>query len=359
MPDPAGPTATEDRVYAVSLTCPVCGTPGVQKALRARQVIALSVPGHPFHRGYTWTDGLGRLEDSPLYYGLCLCPECRYPALESEFRATPEETPAAHRSSFRRLFVEGKAGKDGPVGEVLGACPELLPQPERAVRISLAAIRAQTLPYPEFWRRPELAGLLLRLSRLYFDELHLSWEDFKPGQTPRYVGHSQRAAALRSILDALSTLRSSWSEIPLSLDEAQAQALRFQREIYESRAGELAPEETVHEERRLARLLGVNGQRELARDMYVRARATCARLRADALRRQQLPYEECPLSLGERRALTTLIQRLGAIHQEITDEGGTVFGSSCWGTIRTQDAARSRPARTPQPRKKRGFRFFG
>jgi hypothetical protein len=347
--------AAMERTYTASLICPVCDQTGAHEVLRARQVLALALADKPFHQVYGWTEGPGRAEDSPLYYGLCRCASCGFPGLENDFRLKAGES-IANRRSLRRLFVEDRAGTSGALAQIAGGLGAMPHGSERSIRLLLGAIRAETLPYPEFWRRREIGRLHLRLALLYFDELHVDWNG--PKQVPRYLERGPRAERLLAILNGLAPLRAEWPEIPLDPADPAEQALRFHREVYESRAEDPDPVQSVLEERRLAELYGMTGRREQAKEMLARARTTCARLRNEAAERERHSREDARISLEEIRALPVRIQRLNRLAEELKEEYRAICPPERKPAGAAVTAAGTRQDAKPAGGK-RGFKLFG
>jgi hypothetical protein len=359
---PGRPPGQAEPSYTAELLCPLCRQTGTQRLLRSRQVLTLQVKKRPFQRAFCWSEGYSRLLDSPLFYGVCVCPHCRYPAAESDFRLEPSATHP-NQKALCHLFLEEKAGTVGPLAEILGPPAEGLADPERAIRWTLAAIRTETLLYPERWRRRELGRHYLRLFWLFLDEGHFAWDQCKPLEAMTYLDIGPNHPRLTRILAGLEGYRSLWPEIPLAEEVARDEALRFHREVYEQRPQEPEPEEAVAEERQLAQLFGLTGQTEQSRDMLDRARATCMRLRQEAAQQQQAAWDEVALTLAERRLLTTRIQRLGLLASEIAEERTDLFGPIPRTQGKPAPAAPVRSGGKPPAAKavkpKRRFSLFG
>jgi len=302
------------------------------------------------------------LLDSPLYHGFCLCPHCQYPGTEADFR-TDDGSPHPNRPAIQRLFVEHRAGRRGLIAELLPSSLDMLPEPERTIRLSLAGIRAEILVGPDRLRRRELGKRYLHLYWLYLDEAHLEWDPAAARNGPEYLDEGPRYPRLMEALSALERLRPQWPEIPLSEADALSEALRFHLEAYELRAGEPEAEEAAHEERLLAHLFWLSGKLNLARDMFDRARATCLAGRSEAARQQQAGWDQGTLTLAERRRLTSLVRRLSNLAQEITEERRDHFGRGRQeeGSAAGPGAPAGSPGReTPRKdRRKRRFKLFG
>jgi hypothetical protein len=307
-----------DPTYELGLACPICMATGTQRLLRARQVVGLSLPGRPFFRAFAWADDIDRLKYSPLYYGICHCPRCHFSGPESDFRAEVGQRHVNIRT-VQRLFVEERAGAKGIIAEILGPSFDRLAEPERSLRLILAAIRTECLPYPELWRRREIARLYLHLAWLYLDECHYDWAGVRPAEAPRYLEDGPQRARLDETLRFLALLRPEWPEIPLDESFTRAEALRYHQEVYQSRS-QPEPEEAVLEERQLGELFGLAGQNEQARTMLARAQRSCQRFfKSETLRQQEL-FEDTTFSMAERRALSAKIQRLRALSGELAEQ---------------------------------------
>jgi len=350
-----------DPAYAVELPCPACASRNLAILLRAKQTLTLSIPGHPFLRAFAWSEERNRLELSPLYFGAIVCAGCRFPGQEGEFRASDQEGGHPRRATLQRLFVTEAAGRSGPVADTLGPDPEALREPERTLRILLAAIRAGTLPYPEFWNHAELGRLHLRLVWLFLDELHLDWTDVRPASPPRCLEDGPNAPRFKKILAELESIREFWPDAPLDECALREGALRFHREAFERRVEEPEAVQAVLEEWELAGLHGLTGDVEQAREILLHARLTCASRKEKELRRQKEAFENATLTMGERRALSTRIQRLGTLYDEIGMELRVNFGVEAVPLSRQRlAAARSAPAATAAAaaRQKKRFRLF-
>ncbi len=370
--------------YEVALACPACGAVREQQVLRARQVLTLSVPGRPFERAFGWVESFCRTEDSPFYHNLCLCPECRYPGPESDFRLAPGQVPENQRS-LQRLFRAEAAGDGSPVGAILGSRLEIYSEPERSLRLLLASLRAEMLHYPELWRRPQLGRLYLRLAWIYLDELHLSWNGLRPGDPPAYSAAGANRARMTEILSRLRALQNQWPEIPLDEEAARQAALRFHREVYQTRPTKPTAEAGAIEERQLAELYGLVGEKDKARELLDRAQDTCILGRTAANQHLQSGSRDATLTSLERNKLSAMIQRLARLSEEIAEQRRLIFGPRRVGPVDRRPVAGplktvSRPARRPDspppkaqapssepktkpavnsPRPKRRFRLFG
>jgi hypothetical protein len=319
------------------------------------------VPDHPFLRAFGWAEGFSRTKDSPLYYGILLCPVCRYPGTEVEFK--PQKDAALRNvQSIRRLFVEDHVGLQGPLAKLIGGCPEELPQPERAARLLLAAIRAEMLVYPGFWRLPELGRLHLRLAWLYLDELHLDWSPTPPVAPPVYADHGPGAERMREILGRLETLRGSWPDIPLDEEAARLGALRFYEEDYQRGRGEPTPEEAVGEEHRLAELLILAGRLDAAQEMFARAVATCDRHYRLERTRQVAAERNVSVTISARRDLAVRVRRLARLAEEIRQQRHDFLASLPTpppSAPAADGGTSARPDTPPVPKPKKRFGLFG
>jgi hypothetical protein len=262
--------ANSDRPdYQVVLRCPACGERSSQRVMKSNLLLPVPVPGHPFLRAYTWSDGKARVS-RPLHFGICICPCCRYPDVEADFRDGAERTHDISRT-LRRFFVEQLAGASPPLANILGSDLETLGEPDRTTRLHLAAIATQRLIYPELWRRREIGQLYLRLAWLYLDEMHLRWDAVHPTAPPAYEAAGPGHARMQAVLSQLEPIREVWSEIPLDEESTRREVLRFHQEAYTRRVDLPTPEECVADERLLAILFGLNGDREKAKEMFERA----------------------------------------------------------------------------------------
>jgi hypothetical protein len=353
--DPANnSTENPDRPdYLVVLRCPACGERASQRVMKSNLLLTTHVPGHPFLRAYTWSDSKAR-EVRPIHLGVCLCPHCNYPGTDADFRQGHERTHGISRS-LRRLFVEQDAGANLPLAEILGEGVEQKKEPERSLRLHLAAIAAQRLLYPELWRRREIGQLYLRLTWLYVDQLHLRWDQFRPTSVPSYhdegPGYDEMMEALRRI----EPMRDVWPDAPLNEQLAREEALRFYQDAYTTRADSPSPEELVAEERLLGVLFGMNGDPVKAKEMYERAVENCARLRQAAYREHQSAWEN-GLTASEAKALATRVQRLNLMAEEIREEMKVVFAPP---KPAPTPVTPIRPAAAPAPVKKKRFGIFG
>jgi hypothetical protein len=364
------PDSQLDPWYRVDLACPICGQVRPQPALRARQALAIEIRTNPFLRAFCWSEGHSRLEISPLYFGICLCPHCRFPGIEADFRIPVGESHP-HVRSHRRMFLEEQAGIDGPLATLLGLGKTGMSRPELSIRLTLAAIRTEMFVGPERWRRRELGRLYLHLFWLFLDEGHFSWEGLRPLEAPQYREEGPNRARLEAILTKLEPFRSCWPDIPLTETIARAEALRFHREAYELRLHEPGPEEAVLEERLLGQLFGLCGQFEQARDLYSRARQTCVRKRNETVALMQAAWDGAVLTLAERRRLTATIRTLTALLKEITEEQQDLFGltptdaSKAGASGGAKGQAHARPGTKPAgpggtvPPAKKKFGLFG
>jgi hypothetical protein len=347
--------ANPDRPdYQVVLCCPACGERSSQRVMKSNLLLTVRVPEHPFLRAYTWSDGRARVA-RPLHFGICSCPRCRYPGAEAEFRSGAERTHDISRT-LRRLFVEQSAGAGPPLTDILGTGLETMADPERATRLHLAAIATQRLIYPELWRRREIGQLYLRLAWLYLDEMHLRWDPDRPTAPPTYEPQGPGHARMQAVLARLGPVRALWPEVPLDEESTRHEVLRFHQEAYTRRVDIPTPEESVADERLLAVLFGLNGNREKAKEMFERALDTCIRLRQEATQQQAKAWES-GLSASETKALATRIQRLGKSAEGIRDEMNLAFPPP-----KARVTALPPPRRTaaePTPRKKRIFGLFG
>lgn len=349
--------------YVASLTCPICREATQQELVRARVVLTLPVKGHPFHRAFGWADEtIDRTKASPLHYGLCLCPLCGYPGLESDFRQGLALNHGSIRT-LRKMFVEEQAGRRSPVPRILGPFPLELPEPERSIRMTLAAIRAEMLPYPELWRHRELGRLHLHLAWIYLDELHLNWEGARSSEPPRFEDEGPNAERLTECWQRLSPLKASWPDIPLREEAAREAALRYHKSVYQTRVEEPGPEEAVKQELQLAELLGFMGQMEAAKDMLERARATSISLRTEAMARQKSTFEDTTFSLADRRLLSARIQRLTAMTVEIGEQIKDIYGppagvKAVAGAGSRTAKAENKTAAKPEVKRRR-FGIFG
>ena len=354
-------TAQAKPFYSVNLPCPVCGLQGTHRVLRAKAVLSLEIPGHPFLRAFTWSQEQPRPQNSPFFFGLCCCPTCRYVGVDGEFR--PEESLVhPNARSVRKVFINERAGRQGAVFALLGKDPEMLPEPERSIRLNLAAIRAEMLVYPELWRRAELGRLYLRLAWFYLDEAHLDWQGVRPAAPPVYLESGPNAERLRRVLASLESLRSEWPEIPLEEECCRQEALRFHHEVFQSRRDLPDPVQAVTEERQLAQLFGLVGQLDTARELLDRALQLCGRSRLEEFARQQSSWKDSTITMAQRRAMTVRIQRLALLAEEIAAERRDIFGApaSPPKPARVEPVPRtsSRPAparATAEPKKRFGF----
>ncbi len=340
--------------YQVVLCCPACGERSSQRVMKSNLLLTVRVPDHPFFRAYAWSDGTARVV-RPLHFGICFCPRCRYAGAEAEFRDGAERTHDISRT-LRRHFVEQTAGMTQPLRTILGPGPDSTPDPERATRLHLAAIATQRLIYPELWRRREIGQLYLRLAWLYLDELHLRWDPERPTTPPVYEAQGPGHAQMQEVLARLEGVRAVWPEAPLDEESTRREVLRFHQEAYMRRADTPSPEESVADERLLAVLFGLNGDREKAKEMYERALDTCIRLRQDASQLQARAWDS-GLSASETKALAIRIQRLSKSAEAIRDEMNAAFPPAK-ARVTPLPAARRAPAVAP-PKKKRVFGLFG
>lgn len=351
--DPATNSAVspDHPEYLVALDCPACGERSSQRVMKSNLLLTVRVPGHPFLRAYTWSDGKARAS-RPLHFGICLCPFCRYPGSEADFRDGAERTHDIRRT-LRRFFVDQSAGASPPLAEILGTGLEAMEEPERTTRLHLAAIATQRLVYPELWRRREIGQLYLRLAWLYLDELHLRWDPARAAAPPVHEIEGPGSARMRHVLARLAPVRAVWPEAPLDEDSTRREVLEFHQEAYTRRVGVPSPEESVADERLLAVLFGLNGDRDKAKEMYDRAFDTCIRLRQEATKQQSGAWDS-GLSATETKALTIRIQRLGKSAEAIKDEMDEAFKPP---KAKVLVLSPPRPAVAAPPTKKR--RIFG
>jgi hypothetical protein len=322
--------------------------------MKSNLLLPVRVPGHPFLRAYTWYDGKARVS-RPLHFGICLCPCCRYPGVEVDFRDGAERTHDISRT-LRRFFVEQSAGWGPPLADILGTGLEAMEHPERTTRLHLAAIATQRLIYPELWRRREIGQLYLRLAWLYLDEMHLRWDPDHPTAPPTYEPEGPGYERMQAVLARLGPVRGAWPEIPLDEESTRREVLEFHQEAYTRRVDIPTPEESVADERLLAVLFGLNGDREKAKEMFERALDSCIRLRQEATQQQSGAWNS-GLSATETKALAIRIQRLGKSAEGIRDEMNTAFPSR-----KARVSALPPPRRTaiaPPPKKKRILGIFG
>ena len=322
--------------------------------MKSNLLLSVRVPGHPFLRAYTWSDGTARVP-RPLHFGICVCPCCRYPGAEADFRDGPERTHDISRT-LRRFFVERSVGWGPPLADILGTDLETMEDPERATRRHLAAIATQRMVYPELWRRREIGQLYLRLAWLYLDEMHLRWNPDHPTAPPTYEPEGPGHARMQAVLAGLAPVRTAWPEIPLDEESTRREVLKFHQEAYTRRAGIPTPEESVADERLLAVLFGLNGEREMAKEMFDRALDTCIRLRQEATQQQSEAWNN-GLSATETKALAIRIQRLGKSAEGIRDEMNTAFPPPKARVSATQPPRRVVTA--PSQKKRRIFGIFG
>lgn len=355
MDSAANRTADQDRPdYHVALCCPACGEKSSQRIMKSNLVLPVRVPGHPFLRAYTWSDGTARTA-RPLHYGICLCPACRFAGIEADFRGGAERTHDISRT-LRRFFVEQAAGSGSPLGAILGSGMDSMEDPQRTTRLHLAAIATQRLVYPELWRRREIGQLYLRLAWLYLDELHLRWDPAHPTAPPAWEERGPGYERIQAVLHDLAGVRTAWPEIPLDETSTRQEVLRFHQEAYTRRAGALTPEESVADERLLAVLFGLNGDRDMAKEMYDRALNTSIRLRQEATDQQSRAWTS-GLSATETKALAARIQRLGKSAEAIRDEMNTAFPPPKAKVTALPPARPAAPA--PAAKKRRMFGIFG
>lgn len=351
MSDAANPDRAD---YQVDLGCPACGERSSQRVMKSNLLLTVRVPGHPFLRAYTWSDGKSRAA-RPLHFGICICPCCRYAGAEADFRDGAERTHDIKRT-LRKHFVELSAGWNAPLADILGSGLETMEDPERTARLHLAAIATQRLIYPELWRRREIGQLYLRLAWLYLDELHLCWDPDRPTSPPSYHAQAPGYERMLGVLTRLEPVRAVWSEIPLDEESTRGEVLRFHQEAYTRRIDVPKPEESVADERLLGVLFGLNGDREKAKEMFDRAFDTCIRLRQEATQQQSRAWET-GLSATETKVLATRIQRLSKIAEGIRDEMNAAFAPP-----KAQVTPLPSPKRTlaaSRPKKKRIFGIFG
>ncbi len=314
------------RTYTARLRCPACGEHAPQELLRAHQILPISVPGKAFHRAFGWTQGRPTVEDSPLYHGLCLCPECRYPGLEWDFQAGSELPPPNVRS-LRRLFVDEGAGRSTELNHFLPRDPSTLPQPERTLRLLFASVRAEMLCYPELWRKEVLGHIFQRIAWIYFDLTHLDWSVGDLTGPPGYSEHGPGAKPLADTLQGLKPLQETWPEIPLEQTRAFSQTLYWFEQHYQTHAQEPGAEELAREELRLGRLYGILGKTETARELYDRARQTAFLGRDEANRMRDEIWRGKGEDVSEWRAQGIAARRLVLLLGEITEERVSIFGS--------------------------------
>ena len=326
MPRETGPQSNgpEKPLFSTILRCPACGEKATQRLVKAHLVLAVPVPGKPFHRAFAWMQGTAGGNTSPLYHGICVCPECRYPGIESDFREAGDRAPVGQ--ALRRLFAEKGAGLRAPLAAILGPFPETEPEPDRAVRLTLGAIAAQQMIYPEYWRLPVLARLYLRLTWLYLDELHLAWKgdghDLLEGWHERGPGHDR----FEAVLAKLAPVREAWRNMPLNEELARRHALRLHQKVYDVRQDIPQPEELVAEERLLAELYGLNGDLYQAAEMFGRALDSCLRLREEAYELHQTAWDR-GLTISEVRVLATRVHRMGLLADEINLQANRTCGA--------------------------------
>jgi hypothetical protein len=156
--------------------------------------------------------------------------------------------------------------------------------------------------------------------------------------------------------DSLAPVRAVWSEAPLDEESTRREVLAFHQEAYTRRVGVPSPEESVADERLLAVLFGLNGDKEKAKEMYDRAFDTCVRLRQEATKQQSGAWDS-GLSATETKALTIRIQRLGKSAEAIKDEMSEAFGPPKGKVVPLPVPRRAAP---PAPaKKKKIFGIFG
>jgi hypothetical protein len=338
--------------YQVVLCCPACGERSSQRVMKSNLLLPVQVPGHPFLRAYTWSDGKARTA-RPLHFGICLCPCCHYPGVEADFRDGTERTHDISRT-LRKFFVDQSVGWGPPLTDLLGTGLDTMEDPERTTRLHLAAIATQRQIYPELWRRREIGQLYLRLAWLYLDELHLRWDPNHSTQPPTYEAEGPGYARMQAVFSRLEPVREVWPEIPLDEESTRCEVLLFHEDAYTRRAGVLTPEESVADERLLAVLFGLNGQLDMAKEMYERALDTCIRLRQEATQ-QQLGAWSAGLNATETKTLAIRVQRLGKRAEGIRDEMNTAFPPpKAKGT-----PGSGRGASGPPQKKRRLFGIFG
>jgi hypothetical protein len=338
--------------YSVALECPACGERSSQRVMKSNLLLTVRVPGHSFLRAYTWSDGRARAS-RPLHFGICLCPCCRYAGSEADFRDGAGRTLDI-RQTLRRHFVEQLVGSTSPLAEILGPAVEAMEEPERTTRLHLAAIATQRLVYPELWRRREIGQLYLRLAWLYLDELHLRWDPAHPAGPPAYEPEGPGFARMQDILARLELVRAAWPDAPLDESTTRREVLTFHQEAYTRRADVPSPEESVADERLLAVLFGLNGDRDKAKEMYERAFESCIRLRQEATKQQTGAWDS-GLSATETKALAIRIQRLTRSAESIKDEMNEAFKPPKPKVIPLPVPRQA----APPPRKKGIFGIFG
>ncbi len=347
--------ANPDRPdYQVALCCPACGERSLQRVMKSNLLLPVRVPGHPFLRAYTWSDGKPR-ESHPLHFGVCFCPCCHYPDIEADFRDGAGRTHDISRT-LRRFFVEQLVGWGRPLADILGTGMESMEDPERTTRLHLAAIATQRLIYPELWRRREIGQLYLRLAWLYLDEKHLRWDPDHPTAPPTYEIEGPGYARMQAVLAQLEPIRAAWPEIPLDEESTRREVLKFHQEAYTRHSGTLTPEESVADERLLAVLFGLNGDQEMAKEMFERALDSCIRLRQEATQQQSGAWNS-GLSATETKALAIRIQRLSKSAEGIRDEMNTAFPPPKARVSALPPSRRSTTASSPK--KRRIFGIFG
>ncbi len=318
--------APVERTYTARLRCPACKEYSPQELLRARQILPLPVPGREFHRAFGWTQGRPTIDDSPLYHGVCVCPVCRYPGLEWDFQPGSELPPPNVRS-LHRLFVDEGAGRSEALCTFLSEEPSELPQPERTLRLLFASIRAEMLCYPELWRKEVLGHLFQRVAWICFDLTHLDWSSGELTGPPAYRKEGPAAGTLEVTLQALKHFRETWPEIPLEEEQAFGGALHWFEQHYQTHGVEPEPEELAREELRLARLYGILGKLDTARELYDRARQTAFQGRDETNRVRDELWRGKGEDVAEWRALGIKARRLELLLREITEERVSIFGS--------------------------------
>lgn len=314
------------RTYASKLRCPACNVCSPQQMLRARQIVPMPVPGKVFHRAFCWAQGRPTAEDSPLYHGICLCPECRYPGLESDFQPKPELSPPNVRSLQKRFVVE-RAGRSREMSTILTARPSALPQPERALRLLFASMRSEMLSYPEFWRKDILGHLYQRVAWIHFDLLHLDWSKGDLTGPPDYMEIGPNAGTLQRTTRTMISLLRLWPELPLDETTAFTEALKWFEQHYQTRGEEAGAEALAREELRIARLNGLLGNMEISRDLYDRARETAFLGREETVRNRDVLWNGKEGDIAQWRALGITARRLLLLTGEIHEERVSIFGS--------------------------------
>jgi len=153
LSDAARRTAERDRLFHRP-ACPVCGIASEQSVLRAKQVLTEAcAAGRSSARSIGRTRRPGERLAASLR--VLRCPACRYAGWDPISGGERQTTRTSARCA-------GSSWKRTPAGSVRWRTSRDLngrgSEPERAIRLILTAIRIEMLPYPELWRRRELAG---------------------------------------------------------------------------------------------------------------------------------------------------------------------------------------------------------